>query len=128
LNIAVFTNNNFLIVDRLDRFELLVKSLDRQAKTPQIIDFTKQQIKYVGWHLLYADQCPWHQKSITDLGLTAAELGIDLHIEQLRTPEDAQNGPSGFGTFSLVKDGILLTDHYISATRFKNIVNQQLGK
>lgn len=33
-----------------------------------------------------------------------------------------QNGPSGFGTFALLKDGVLLEDHYISLGRFMNIL------
>lgn len=34
----------------------------------------------------------------------------------------AQSAPSGFGVFALLKDGQLLEGHYISKTRFKNIL------
>jgi hypothetical protein len=50
--------------------------------------------------------------------------GITLTVKKLATPKEAQKAPSGFGTFSLIKDGKLLADHYISRTRFENILKQ----
>lgn len=121
----LFEKNNFVVADHIDRFELMVKSFDNTNAQPCFIDWTKAQSKYKGWNLVYADQCPWHQKSITDLQLSAKEHGIELKVEKLNTPKDAQNAPSGFGTFTLIKDGKLIADHYISSTRFENIVRKE---
>ena len=76
--------------------------------------------------VVYSDQCSWHEKSITDIKQAAIEHGIDLTEKKLKTPREAQMAPSGFGTFSLLKDGKLLADHYISRTRFENILRQEV--
>ncbi|MEZ5197460.1 MAG: YoaP domain-containing protein [Bacteroidales bacterium] len=56
---------------------------------------------------------------------TAKEYGLDLQVTILKTAKEAQEAPSGYGTYSLVYKGKLLSDHYISNTRFKNILNKE---
>ncbi len=121
---SLFEKNNYAIVDRLDRFELLSKSFKESTVHPRLNDWTKQQPKYEGWHLIYADQCPWHAKAVAEIQHLALTKEIPLQVTKLSTPSQAQNAPSGFGTFSLIKDGTLLADHYISKTRFENILRQ----
>ncbi len=125
-NKKLFEKNDYFIADRLGRFELMVKTLDNKNPHPKFIDWVKKQKGYKGWNLIYSDQCPWHEKSITDLKQSASENGIDMKVKKLTTPKEAQNTPSGFGTFSLIKDGKLLGDHYLSRTRFENIVRQEM--
>jgi len=124
-NKTLYEKNNFSVVEKLDRFELLVKSFDTKSGIPKFIDWTNEQQKYMGWHLVYTDQCPWHEKSITDIKQAALDHEIKLTIKKLLTPEEAQNAPSGFGTFSLIKDGKLLADHYISRTKFESIIQHE---
>lgn len=120
----LFEKNNFTIADSLERFDLMIKIFDNNVPAPKIIDWTKQQQQYKGWNLVYADQCPWHEKSVTDLLHSAKENSINLKVIKLETAREAQNAPSGFATFSLIYDGKLLADHYISKTRFENILKQ----
>lgn len=127
-NKTLYEKNNFSVAEKLDRFELMVKSFDTKAKTPKFLNWTEEQKKYKGWHLVYSDQCPWHEKSITDIKQSAIDNEIKLKVIKLQTPKEAQNAPSGFGTFSLIKDGELLADHYISRTRFENILKQEKAK
>jgi hypothetical protein len=127
-NKTLYEKNNFIVTEKLDRFELMVKSYDPQAKSPEFLDWTIEQQKYIGWHLVYSDQCPWHEKSITDIKQSAADNGIKLTVRKLLTSKEAQNAPSGFGTFSLIKDGKLLADHYISRTRFENMLKKEKGE
>ncbi|MDP8203010.1 MAG: YoaP domain-containing protein [Candidatus Tenebribacter mawsonii] len=47
-------------------------------------------------------------------------------MKKITSSKEANNAPSGFGSFSLLHDGNLLEDHYLSATRFKNIVKKEL--
>ena len=75
---------------------------------------------------MYAHQCPWHIKSVTDLTESAARHGIDLKCHEITTANQAQHVPGGYGTFSLIKDGVVLADHYISKTRFENILKKEL--
>jgi len=77
------------------------------------------------WHLLLAHQCPWHAKAARALAETARETGIDLHIREIRSAKEAQHAPSGFGVFALLHDGKLLADHYVSRTRFRNIIRAE---
>jgi len=124
-NRTLFEKNGFMIANKLDRFELMYKRLNNTSPAPQLKNWNMQLVKYEGWNLIYADQCPWHEKSVKDISQSAAENGIKIMITKLTTPEEAQNAPSGFGTFALVKDGRLLADHYISGTRFGNILKQE---
>lgn len=123
---SLFEKNNFEVTEEKGRFELLVKQFDEKAEMPKFNDWEKQQSNYKGWNLVYADQCPWHEKSVFDLLNTAMDHDIDLKVTKLENPKDAQNAPSGFGTFSLLKDGKLIEDHYLSRTRFENILKQEV--
>jgi hypothetical protein len=51
---------------------------------------------------------------------------LEIDIVELKTAEQAQQAPSLYAVFNLVNDGKLLADHYISNTRFLNIVNKEL--
>ena len=52
--------------------------------------------------------------------------GLELKVTELENAEQAQNAPSIYATFNLVSDGKLLADHYISSTRFLNVINKEL--
>lgn len=125
---SVFEQNGFKQVDKRGRFELLSKKWNDSVSDPKLIDWTANQNKYKEWYLSYSDQCPWHEKSAFDLLNTAMDYGIDLKVKKIETAEDAKNAPSGFGAFNLLHDGKLLEDHYISSTRFKNIIKKELEK
>ncbi|MDG1730364.1 MAG: GNAT family N-acetyltransferase [Algibacter sp.] len=124
----IFKQNGFNEIDKRGRFELFSKKWDAKAPNPKLFDWTAQQNKYQGWHIVYADQCPWHEKSVSNLLNVAMNFDIDLKITQINTAKEAKNAPSGFGVFSLLHDGKLLEDHYLSATRFKNILKKELEK
>lgn len=125
-NKSIFEKLGFTQVDSIGRFELMVKQWDLDADLPKLIDWTKAQENFQGWNLVYADQCPWHEKSAFDLLNTALDFGIDLKITKIDSVEKAKKAPSGFGVYSLLYNGKLLEDHYISATRFKNILKKEL--
>jgi hypothetical protein len=67
-----------------------------------------------------------HEKSARDLLEEAKECGIELKIKKLTTAADAQRAPSGFGVYSLIHDGEVLQDHYVSRGRFKNTLKDRL--
>lgn len=124
-NKSLFEKNGFILAGTLDRFELMYKPFTNKRQPPVFINWKEQAERYMGWHLFYANQCPWHIKSVKDLEKTAAMNGIELNIIKLNKPEEAQTAPSGFGTFSIIHNGKLIADHYISSTRFKNIIKQE---
>lgn len=45
------------------------------APNSQFVDWNKNLEAYTeGWHLVYANQCPWHIKSVQDLKAEASKL------------------------------------------------------
>lgn len=122
----LFEQNGLMEVDNRGRFELMTKKWNPKATNPKLIDWTLQQKKYQGWHLIYADQCPWHEKSVEAMLNVAMDFEIDLKVTKIETAIEAKQAPSGFGVFNLIHNGRLLEDHYLSATRFKNILKAEL--
>jgi L-amino acid N-acyltransferase YncA len=123
---TLFERNGYAQVDALDRFELMAKRFNDKSPTPRLVNWKKQQSKYKGWNLVYANQCPWHKKSVETLKQVAADYSVNLNVWELATPKEAQKAPSGFGVYSLIRDGRLLEDHYLSATRFESILKEEL--
>jgi GNAT superfamily N-acetyltransferase len=125
-NKSLYLKNGFSLVSTSERFELMVFKLVPESQDPEFLDWAKELPKYKGWNLIYSDQCPWHDKAVTELYSAAASRGIDLKVRKLENPEEAQNAPIGYGTFALINNGKLLADHYISRTRVENILKEEL--
>jgi hypothetical protein len=53
---------------------------------------------------------------------------LKLTVTRLKTPKEAQNGPSVYSVFNLIHDGNILADRYVSKTRFNNIVKKELER
>ncbi len=123
---SVFLKNGFELIDSKDRFDLLVYKLKNAAK-PTFINWENNLGKYKGLHLIYANQCPLFIKSVDEMKQTAKTYRLDLNVTVLKTAQEAQQAPTGYGTYSLVYNGNILSDHYISNTRFKNILNKEIG-
>jgi len=127
-NKSIFEKNGYVQIEVKDRYELLSKTWNDQAVKPKFHDWTSQQKKYKGWHLIYADQCPWNESSVAALINVAMDYEIDLNVSKIDSVSKAKKAPSGFGVFNLLYDGKLLEDHYLSATRFRNILKNELYK
>ena len=123
---SLFLKNGFELVDSLGRFELLVKYL-KPVAPPQFINWEEKQKDYRGWHLIYSHQCPWHAKACRELAAVAKTAGLNLCITEITDARAAQQAPSGFGVFALLHNGKLLSDHYVSKTRFLNILKAELS-
>lgn len=121
---SVFERAGFDVVARADRFELVAHRL-REGPLPSFRNVEDHRAEYEGLHIVYTAQCPMLPKAVTDLSAVAAERGLDLEVTVLDTPAMAQSAPSHYGVFSLLWNGRLLADHYVSATRFKNILREQ---
>lgn len=117
----IFIKHGFQIIDTKERFELLRLGNADVSFT----NWEENRARYSGLNLIYSDQCPMFTKSVNDLYEVALSFGIELNIIRQDNFIDAQNAPSGYGVFTLVKDGKMLADHYISGTRFKNILKKE---
>jgi len=124
---TLFLKNGFEVINSKDRFDLVVFKLNNST-VPEFEDWENELSKYKGLNLIYANQCPLFIKSVDEMRASAKEFGLDLKVSILDTAKKAQQAPSGYGVYSLVYDGKLLSDHYISNTRFKNIITKEILK
>ncbi len=121
----IFSDHGFEEVDTADRFQLVVHRL-RKGPVPRFRDIRRSLRRYKGLHVVYAPQCPYLPKSVHDLSEMAAEHGLDLHVTVLDSAKKAQNAPTYYGVFNLIWNGRLLSDHYVSKGRFKNILRKEI--
>ena len=121
----LFIKNKFKVVEESGPFRLLVKSF-KKVPLPKFIDTEKQLKKYKGLNIIYSNQCPWVSKFILDIDKIVKKKNLDLKITELKTSKQAQNAPSKYSVFNLIYNGKILADHYISTTRFQNIINKEL--
>lgn len=122
----LYLKNGFEIIDTAKpSFTLLVKSMEDYEK-PSFRNYECQLAKTKRLQLYYSKQCPWVARSVKELTDVAKKNKIDFETIELKTSKEAQQAPSIYGVFSLVNDGKLLSDHYISATRFQNILNKEV--
>ncbi len=121
----LFLKNGFKVVDKADRFELLVKQL-KEGSLPKFTDWQKQLAQYKGLNIVYSNQCPWVIRSIKELTEIAEQKGLNLKVTELKSAKEAQNAPSIYATFTLIYDGKIFADHYLSSTRFLNILKKEM--
>jgi len=121
----IFLKNGFTKIAERDRFELVVHRLKGGAE-PRFRDIDSKSPKYRGLQIVYSDQCPMLFKSVNDLTQMAAEHGLILRVTVLKSAHEAQNAPSYYGAFSLLWNGRLLSDHYVSKGRFRNILREEI--
>jgi len=98
----------------------------KKGPLPKFTNWEQQLNDYQGLNIIYSKQCPWIIRSIKELAETAKSNGLTLNITELVSAQQAQNAPSIYSVFNLVHDGKLLADHYISNTRFRNILKKEL--
>jgi len=124
-NKDLFLKKGFREVQASGVFTLLVKQL-KKAPEPKFKDCENQLSRYEGLSIVYSNQCPWVARFMSELGELIEKKGLKIDVVELKTPEQAQDAPSIYAVFNLVNDGTLLVDHYISNTRFLNILNKEL--
>lgn len=100
---------------------------DFKVKMPAFLNWEENLKNYQGLNLVYANQCPLFIKSVEEMRETAKLHRLELKVTVMESSEDIRKAASGYGVYSLVYNGKLLADHYISNTRFKNILNKELN-
>jgi hypothetical protein len=123
----VFLKNGFRQIAAADRFQLVIHRL-KKGPEPHFRDISGNVAKYRGLHIVYSAQCPMLPKSVNDLSEMAAEHNLKLKVTVLNSAREAQNAPSYYGVFNLLWNGRLLSDHYVSKGRFKNILRKEILK
>jgi len=122
----VFLNNGFEVVAERDRFQLVMMRL-KSGPVPQFRDLSSEWANQKGLHIVYAAQCPYLPKSANDIVAMASEHDIPVKVTVLKSAGEAQSAPSYYGVFSLLWNGRLLSDHYVSKGRFRNLLKKEIG-
>jgi len=120
----LFLKNGFELIEEKDEMQLLVKNFGKGNTLPHLNYDENALAKYQGWHIIYSRQCPWVARFIEEVKPIIEKEGLKVNFEEITTATQAQKAPSIYATFNLIKDGKLLSDRYISTTRFKNILKQ----
>lgn len=121
-NKDIFIKNKFKIIAE-DRKQQLLCRVNKKGALPKFKDYKKHLKKYKGWHLVYSDQCPWVSRFVLELDKKIIKK-LSLKITELKTAKQAQGAPLIYSSLSLIYNGELLADHYISNTRFMNIIKK----
>lgn len=124
----VYLKNGFEEVDISEpHFQLLVKSFGKNVQASFPKDFEERKKQYKGLQLVYTDQCPYIGKALAELPPVAKKYKADLKLIEIKDSKIAREKMlSPYGMINLIYDGKLLADHAISATRFKNILENDL--
>jgi hypothetical protein len=123
----VFLKNGFEQIAESDRFQLIVHRLG-EGPEPRFREIGTKWSKHRGLHIVYSAQCPYLPKSVNDVSAMAGEHGLEVKVTVLKSAREAQNAPSYYGVFNLLWNGRLLSDHYVSKGRFKNILSKEIPK
>lgn len=122
----IFLKNGFEVVEESGNFTLLVKK-SRNGNSLKFMDTQNRLAGFRGWNIVYSAQCPWGARFISELDKKMVEK-LQIKITELKTASEAQNAPSIYSVFTLIHDGEILADHYISNTRFNNIIKKAESK
>ena len=121
----VFLKNGFQVVGSADRFQMVACRL-KDGPEPRFRDLASNGPRSRGLQVVYCNQCPMLSKSVRGLSEVAAEYGLELKVTELKSAREAQCAPSYYGVFNLLWNGRVVADHYVSKTRFKNILREEL--
>jgi hypothetical protein len=122
----IFLKNGYAVVEESGKEQLLSKQF-KDGSTPSINNWRAELEKYRGITIVYSKQCPWVARFIEEVKPLLEESKLELEVIELKTPGEAQKAPSLYGVFNLIHDGKLLADRYVSTTRFRNILDKEVG-
>lgn len=122
----LFIKADFVSVDRIPPYELLVKKLEKSAPDPHFIVDRERLCKRYGKGLtiLVADQCPYGLTSAERIAESARTLGLEPRVVRIESAKASRELPTPYGVFSIIYDGKPIVERPISATRFMNIMRK----
>jgi hypothetical protein len=121
----IFVKKGFVQVDTAKPdFELLALKFSSDAPDPKFA-IPKLDGYGEGLTVIRSPQCPYSVKNVDAILESAKEMGLQTKLLDLTTSELAQQSPCAFGTFCIINDGVILSHHPISNTRFQNIMKKK---
>ncbi len=118
----VFIKHGYRLVDASGSEQLLVKQF-KAGPLPAL--HRPRPPKNRGLSIFYSKQCPWVARFVEEVRPILAKMNLAATVTELKTAAQAQDAPCVYGVFSLLYDGRVLADRYISTTRFLNILKKE---
>ena len=120
----IFIKSGYEVIEESGKDQLMVKQFNK-GPWPSINDWFAELKKYKGLFFVYSKQCPWIARFIEEVKPILDDFKIEPKIIELMTPAQAQKAPSMYAVFTMIYNGKILADRYISTTRFKNIITKE---
>jgi hypothetical protein len=121
----IFLKNGFIQAEGDSQGNMLLVKQFGEAVLPSFNRLNGNDNNYKGLHILYSRQCPWVARLIEEIREDGVAEKLGISITEFKTAAEAQQAPSFYGVFNFIRDGKLLSDRYVSLTRFKNILKQE---
>ncbi len=125
-NRDLFVKNGYAVKEEKEKCQLMVKNFSKDQAVLGFTSTADARSNLKGWHMIYSSQCPWVARFVEEAKPIIKKHQLDMSIRELSTAREAQQAPSVYSVFNLIKDGKLLADRYISTTRFENILKKEL--
>ncbi len=112
-------------------YELLVRKFRDTVPNPTFAGDWKRKLERYsqGLTIIRSGQCPHIAKFASEITAAAKnEYGMEAKVIDLQSASDAQDAPTPYAVFALIRDGQVLADHQISRTRFRNIMRACEGR
>ena len=114
----------------LPDFSLLARKFRKSTPAPSFKGQWDKKLKKFGKGLtiITSGQCPHNAKMVNDIVEIAKDrYSIEPRIVEYKSYRQAQNAPGPYAVAGLVYDGKLVADHTISGTRFRLIMEREIG-
>ena len=124
----IFLQKGFVSVDTAKPdFELLVLKFDQEAANPKFKNINEHLKQYPeGFFILRSAQCPYTEKNVKAIVESAkAKFNLEAQVIDFQDTKAVQQSPCAFSTFCIINNGIILSHHPISNTRFVNIMKKK---
>jgi len=120
----IFLKNDYKITSEAGSEQLLVKQFTT-TDLPTITDNKNSLNETQDLTIFYSDQCPWVSRLIRDIEPVLKEKKLKIDIRKITAAAEAQQAPTPYSVFNLIYKGKILSDRYISVTRFNNILKKE---
>lgn len=118
----IFLKNGYIIAGAEGKDQLLVRQF-RPGPMPSFTISSAAGAENDRLKVMYSKQCPWVARFIEEAKDDLEQLNAD--VTEISSPEEAQKAPSPYAVFNLLYKGKVLSDRYISVTRFRNIISKE---
>jgi GNAT superfamily N-acetyltransferase len=121
---APFLHNDFTEIDQAPpSFQLLLKHLKPGPAPYFPTDWEQRQARFgSGLTVIRTGQCPYMENATLQVERIGEKTHTPVKVVEFKTAQELQqNAPAPYGTFSVVKDGKLLSYYYLTEADYSKL-------